>query len=124
MMGRLRSDAFKGVERKLATHWGKLFVGSLPDIIMREFRKYLRVEVFHPDLRNAEQTDPLEGILIYSNGGKMTSDRRFVPQFKACGALFELKKPVVFLYWKTGEIWSVILPGKKTYLQLQTFYFD
>ena len=46
MMGRLRSEAFKGVERKLAILWGKLFVGSLPDMVMRAFRQYLRVEVF------------------------------------------------------------------------------
>jgi SpoVK/Ycf46/Vps4 family AAA+-type ATPase len=124
MMGRLRSEAFKGVERKLATLWGKLFVRSLPDMVMRAFRQYLRVEVFHPDLRNADQTDPLEGILIYSNGGKTTSDRRIVPQFKACDRRFELNKPLIFLYWKTGDIWSVIVPGKMTYLQLQTFYFD
>ena len=124
MMGRLRSEAFKGVERKLAILWGKLFVGSLPDMVMRAFRQYLRVEVFHPDLRNADQTDPLEGILIYSNGGKTTSDRRIVPQFQACDTRFELNKPLIFLYWKTGDIWSVIVPGKMTYLQLQTFYFD
>jgi hypothetical protein len=93
-------------------------------MVMREFRKYLRVEVFHPDLRNADQTDPLEGMLINSNGGKMTSDRRIVPQFKACDARFELNKPLIFLYWKTGEIWSVIVPGKKIYLQLQTFHYD
>jgi hypothetical protein len=63
-------------------------------------------------------------MLINSNGGKMTSDRRIVPQFKACDARFELNKPLIFLYWKTGEIWSVIVPGKKIYLQLQTFHYD
>ena len=46
MMGRLRSEAFKGVERRLAILWGKLFVGSLPDMVMRAFRKNLRVEVY------------------------------------------------------------------------------
>ena len=124
MMGRLRSDAFKGVERKFATHWGKLFVGSLPDMVMRDFRKYLRVEVLFPTIRNANETDLLEGIVIRSNNGHATSLRLKFPQFKACDARFEVSRPIIFLYWKTDDIWSVIIPGKKTYLQLQTFYYE
>jgi hypothetical protein len=124
VMVRLRSDAFKGIERKLAPHWGKLFVGSLPDMVMREFRKYLRVEVLFPTIRNANETDLLEGIVIRSNNGLATSLRLKFPQFKACDARFEVSRPIILLYWKTDDIWSVIIPGKKTYLQRQTFYYD
>jgi hypothetical protein len=124
VMGRLRSETLKGVERELATHWGKLFVGSLPDMVMTDFRKYLRVEVLFPTIRNANETDLLEGIVIRSNSGHATSLRLKYPQFKACDARFEVSKPLIFLYWKTGDIWSVVIPGKKTYLQLQTFHYD
>jgi len=105
-------------------HWGKLFVGSLPDMVMRYFRKFLRAEVVIPVIRNADSSIPLEGMVIRTNDGRTSSLRLTFQQFKACDTRFEVSKPLIFLYWKTNDIWSVIIPGKNIYLQLQTFYYD
>jgi ATPase family associated with various cellular activities (AAA) len=93
-------------------------------MVMTDFRKFLRLEVVIPVIRNADNSITLEGMVIRTNDGRTNSLRLTFQQFKSCDTRFEVSKPLIFLYWKTNDIWSVIIPGKHTYLQLQTFYYD
>jgi hypothetical protein len=120
----LRTIAFSGVERKLADHWGQVFNGRTPGLLMKEFRAGLRVEVVVPGLGKPSATDPLEVMMYRVVDGKSTAIHTTMPQFKAQDSRFEVGKPVIFLYWRTAEPWSLILPARKQYEQFQTFRYD
>jgi hypothetical protein len=124
MLTHLRTIAFTGVERKLADHWGQVFTGRMPGVLMKEYRRYLRVEVVVPGLENPGPTAALDAMVFRSEDGKPVAKRIIHSQFKACDTRFEVRKPVIFLYWKTPEPWSLIMPGKKQYQQFQVFYYD
>jgi hypothetical protein len=124
MLSHLRTIAFSGVERKLADHWGQVFTGRMPGVLMKEYRRYLRVEVVVPGLENPGPTAPLDAMVFRSEDGKPVAKRIIHSQFKACDTRFEVRKPVIFLYWKTAEPWSLIMPGKMQYQQFQSFYYD
>ncbi|HEY1964111.1 MAG TPA: ATP-binding protein, partial [Acidobacteriaceae bacterium] len=124
MLSHLRTIAFSGVERKLADHWGQVFTGRTPGLLMKEFRAGLRVEVVVPGLGRPSATDPLDVMMYRFVDGKSTAIHTTMPQFKARDSRFEVGKPVIFLYWRTAEPWSLIIPGKRQYQQFETFYYD
>jgi hypothetical protein len=96
----------------------------MPGVVMKEFRAGLRIEVVVPGLEKPSKTDPLDVMMYRAVNGKATAIHTTMPQFKACDTRFEVGKPVVFLYWKTEEPWSLIMPGRKQYQQFQTLYYD
>jgi SpoVK/Ycf46/Vps4 family AAA+-type ATPase len=122
LMHDLTTVAFYGVNRSLADHWGWIFTGSIPGAMMKDFYAHLRVEVLFPDRRNPQETNPLEGILIYKANRNILSRRQVFCQFKALDTRFELRRPVVFLYWR-DDLWSVIIPGHNIYQQFGGFQY-
>jgi hypothetical protein len=82
MLSHLRTIAFSGVERKLADHWGQVFTGRTPGLLMKEFRAGLRVEVVVPGLGRPSASAPLNVMMYRFVDGKSTAIHTTMPQFK------------------------------------------
>jgi hypothetical protein len=81
MLSHLRTIAFSGVERKLADHWGQVFTGPTPGLLMKEFRAGLRVEVVVPGLGKRKLLAPSpmrEGLAFWSQPRPMSKPNSLV----------------------------------------------
>jgi hypothetical protein len=57
LMHDLTTVAFYGVNRSLADHWGWIFTGSIPGVMMKDFYAQLRVQVLIPDRISPRDTN-------------------------------------------------------------------
>ena len=73
MLTHLRTIAFSGVERKLADHWGQVFTGRMPGVVMKEFRAGLRIEVVVPGLEKPSKTDPLDVMMYRGRSSRLAT---------------------------------------------------
>jgi len=122
MMKHLRTIVFDGIERQLATHWGRFWPGKKASLLVRDFKAKARVEVVIPSLPKPSVNSSLGAVVISSESTKTSYRIQDFKAYKAVDPRFTLGKPVVFLSWDTISPWSIIVPGQG-YWQLGTFWY-